>query len=251
MLSVQTFFHFVSLQTGAELICIFTVFNKASGLYGLLALLTGAHISAWQMSMYLYSILAAAAFAYSLRHIKAGPSSSLEIIAFSWFFFVDTVINFAYTALFATTWFLVLSQQPSGSTGAAMNESAGFTSPTHTVSGVTVIPTLAANGVQKTDFEVIPASQPIGLGEGVLQPEQLPSIVALVAILLFKLYFVLVIMSYAREIIKQVEGSSMSPYMGWRRQAYNWLTKGSYWPSSDTLRLSKSRSTRRSEEERR
>lgn len=240
----------MSLKTGAELICIFTVFNKASGLYGLLALLTGAHISLWQMSMYLYSIIAAVAFAYSLRHIKAGAASSLEIVAFAWFFLVDTFINFAYTALFATTWFLVLSQQGTGSAGAAMNESAGFTSPVHTVSEVTIVPTQVPGG-ERTVFETTPTANPPALGESVSHTEQLPSILVLVAILLIKVYFILVVMSFAREVIKQVHGSSMAPYVGWKHQAFSWLTKSSYWPTGQDLRLSKSRSTRRSEEEHR
>lgn len=202
------------------------------------------------MSMYLYSILAAVAFAWSLRHIKAGPASALEVLAFSWFYIIDTIVNLAYTALFATTWFLVLSQQADAGVGQAMNDTAGFTDPTHVVSSVTITPTQIA-GDQKSAFDGTPASQPAALGQGVLHPEQYPSIFALVAILLIKVYFILIVMSFARTVVKATEGSSISPYGGWRQTAYKWMTKGSYWSPGEDLRLSKARSSRRSDETRR
>lgn len=241
----------MSLKTGVELICIFTVFNKASGLYGLLALITGAPISGWQMSMYLYSIIAAIAFAYSLRHIKAGSSSAFEIVAFAWLCIFDTLINFGFTALFATTWFLVLSQQTDSTTGAAMNETAGFTNPTNTVASVDVLPTLDSKGNPVTALAGTSASSPPGLGGSVLHPEQYPSIFALAAILFIKLYFILVVLSYARQMVRAVDGDSITRYSGWKSQCYQWMTKGRYWRPKEDLRLSKTRSSRRSDEVRR
>ncbi|CCX35414.1 Putative uncharacterized protein [Taphrina deformans PYCC 5710] len=244
----KSFLHFMSLQTGAELICIFTVFNKASGLYGLLALITGAPISAWQMSMYLYSIMAAGLFAHSLRHIQGGPSSTLEVVSFAWLYVLDTLINFGYTALFASTWFLVLSQQGGSGTADAMNDTAGFTSPTHTVSSVTVAPTRLPDGSAGTVLDSVKAGQVPALGEAVLHPEQIPSIVALVGILLVKIYFCLVVLSFARVLVRKTNSGSMSPYQGWQEKAYSWMTKGGYWSTPEDLRLSKTRSLRRSAE---
>lgn len=240
-----------------ELICIFTVFNKASGLYGLLALITGAPISPWQVSMYLHSIVAAAVCAYSLRHIKAGPGSTLQVVSFAWFYLFDTLVNFGYTALFATSWFLVLSQQQGQGLGGgvtqAMNDTAGFTHPTHTVSSVTVVvPTGSADGGQGgTGMTGTPASGPPALGETVLYPEQIPSIVALVGILMIKVYFILVVFAYARVLVAKVESNYMASYSGWQRRAYAWMTRGTYWEDESDLRLSKSRSSQRNDPARR
>lgn len=231
-----------------ELICIFAVFNKASGIYGLLALLTGAPISPWQMSMYLYSIGAAAIFAYSLRHIKQGPASAFEILIFSWFYVLDTVINLAYTALFATSWFLVVSQQPSGAAARVMNDTAGFTSPTHTVSSVIFHATQAADGTPITEVHGTPADHVPVLSESVLHPEQLPSVITLGLILLIKVYFILIVMSYARNIVVRASSSSLPPYDGYKQRFFRWMTKGSYWSmQDDNLRLSKTRSSQRDE----
>lgn len=229
----KSFLYFMSLKTGAELICIFTLFNKASGIYGVLSLLTGAPISGWQLSMYIYSILAAVAFATSLRYIQS--SSPLESLLFAWFFMVDTVINFAYTALFATSWFLVLSQSNgAGSAGSAIAEGAGFTSPSVTVSSVVVVPTSAV--VTEHLSEQVPV-----LGDSVLHPEQYPSIAALVLVLLVKAYFTLIVCSFARDVVSQ----STVNYTDWRNRVYTVLSSGSYWRSKQDLRLSKTRSQAR------
>lgn len=238
----------MSLKTGAELICIFTVFNKASGLYGLLALLTGAPISSWQLSMYLYSVLAAFVIGFSLRYIQHPETSGLEILSFAWFFLLDTLINLGYTALFATSWFLVLSQSSSpGKAADAISDSAGFTSPKHTVSSVIVSPTQVPGHAPGTGLMGVPADSVPALGESVLHPEQIPSLLALIAILLVKAYFILIVFSFARQVVRVTEESKgPTPYVGgWSELAYKWLSRGSYWHPASDLRLSKTRSQAR------
>ena len=46
----------MSLQTGAELVALALVFNKATGIYGFLTLFTGYAASALQVTSYLWSV---------------------------------------------------------------------------------------------------------------------------------------------------------------------------------------------------
>jgi hypothetical protein len=144
--------------------------------------------------MYIYSIAMTAFFLWTLGPVRR--SEVVPTVLFAFAYLIDSVINIAYTALFATTWFLVLSQQGSGSKlVGAMNDTVGFTNPSHTVSSVIVAPTPIPGTVTGT-----PSQDVAGVGQGALHPEQYPSIAALVLILLIKAYFVLVVLSYARSL---------------------------------------------------
>ncbi len=50
----------MSLSTGASLITLSLLVNKLAGFYGILALLTGYELSPFQLTMYVYSVLALA-----------------------------------------------------------------------------------------------------------------------------------------------------------------------------------------------
>ncbi|MCW3717643.1 hypothetical protein UE95_040995, partial [Burkholderia cenocepacia] len=69
--------------------------NKISGLYGLLALLTGYHLSPVQLSMYLYSLIALGVAAILFPHIRA--QSPLQCLALAYLYALDSIINAAYT----------------------------------------------------------------------------------------------------------------------------------------------------------
>jgi hypothetical protein len=80
----------VDLQTATEVITIFTLINKVSGFYGILALLTGttcppslisgAHISALQMSMYVWSIFGTIVCLWALKQIRDVGLRKVELI---------------------------------------------------------------------------------------------------------------------------------------------------------------------------
>lgn len=206
----------MSLRTGAELSTLSLLLNKVSGLYGLLALLTGLHLSPIQLSMYIYSVLALIFTAMLAPHIRT--QSPFHCLALATFYILDSTINAAYTAAFAITWFLVISQHHSdangdplpGSGGKMMGDAAGFTNPEYNVSHVDVavgpdqgIPgknkdaITAGYGVQDTT-----ASSP-SLGHGVLQPESISSIFVICALWAVRVYFVLIVMSYARLVLRR------------------------------------------------
>ena len=54
----------MSLQTGTEMISIALLINKVTGVYGLLAILTGYALDGVQLSMYIYSVAVLGALAF-------------------------------------------------------------------------------------------------------------------------------------------------------------------------------------------
>lgn len=208
----------MSLRTGTELITLSLLLNKVSGFYGLLAILTGLHLSPLQLSMYIYSLLALCAIAILGPHIRS--QSPFQCLALAWFYVLDSIINAAYTAAFGITWFLVISQHHSaksgeapipGAGGSTIGDTAGFTSPKYNVSAVEVAATPAAGLTDGQDAVAvgIPAggsatySGSPSLGHGVLQPESMSSVIVIVALWAVRVYFILIVLSYARFVLRQ------------------------------------------------
>ena len=211
----------MSLRTGAELITLSLLLNKVSGLYGLLAILTGYHLNSIQLSMYTYSLLALALTAYLSSHIR--KQSPLQCLALAWFYVIDTVINAAYTAAFGVTWFLVISQHQKGNDpstigpgAGTIGDTAGFTNPEFNVSSVNIAAS-PASGLRPGQDAVaagIPADAPAGssrdsdggsasLGHGVLQPESFNSIGLICTLWTIRLYFCVIMLAYARFVLRQ------------------------------------------------
>ena len=209
----------MSLRTGTELSTLSLLLNKVSGIYGLLALLTGLHLSPLQLSMYIYSVLALVLVITLAPHIRT--QSPFHCLALATFYILDSLINAAYTAAFGITWFLVISQHHSdesrtgakapGVGGGMMSDAAGFTDKEFNVSHVD-ISVGADGGLPGKREEAVTAGVGTGaaataaspsLGHGVLQPESISSIVVICALWAVRVYFVLVVMSYARLVLRR------------------------------------------------
>ncbi|KAK3293867.1 Inositolphosphorylceramide synthase subunit Kei1-domain-containing protein [Chaetomium fimeti] len=176
---------FMSLQTGTELISTALIFNKATGLYGLLTLFTGYSLSALQVTAYLGSILVLAALAICLPHVRR--QSPLPNLALAWVYAVDTLVSAAYTAAFATTWYLAAFHDTKGPAGA---EDDAATSP--------------SNGdVQHDEGQ----QAQVQAGTGV--HDTAASMVLIVAFTLIRFYFSLVVMAYARTVLLRFVRESM------------------------------------------
>ncbi|MCJ1469455.1 hypothetical protein MMC07_008088 [Pseudocyphellaria aurata] len=220
----QSFLYLMSLRTGTELITLSLLLNKVSGLYGLLALLTGLHLSPLQLSMYIYSLFALILIAILAPHIRT--QTPFHCLALAIFYILDSIVNAAYTTAFAITWFLVISHHHSdasgskapGAGGETIDDTAGFTSPTFNVTHVDVA--VAPDQGIATGAEAVAVGSPgltstatsPSLGHGVLQPESINSIIVICALWAVRLYFILVVMSYARFVLRQhVAATSRSP----------------------------------------
>ncbi|KAH8895729.1 DUF1753-domain-containing protein [Thozetella sp. PMI_491] len=178
----KTFLGLLSLQTGAELVSLALLINKAIGFYGVLAILTGYSLSALQLSMYIYSLLLAVTLAYLIRHIR--KQSPLQNLALAWLYVLDTIINTAYTTAFAIIWYL---EKIHNSNGAVGSESS-------------------------TDANGAPEGSTARRGDGYAAQSGAPdtpmSIVLIVAFTLVRVYFSLVIMAYARSVLQRFIGFS-------------------------------------------
>lgn len=205
----------MSLQTGASLITLSLLLNKISGLYGLLALLTGYHLSPIQLTMYIYSLAALALAVLLFPHIR--KQTPFHCLGLAWLYFFDTVINAAYTAAFGVTWFLVVSQHnhnaPTSGPGSTIDDTSGFTNPKYNVSSVHIPGNVLSAG-EDSGITADPAGSPAGmtadatggipsLSDGIKQPESFESIIMISVLLLIRVYFVLVMFAFARRVLRQ------------------------------------------------
>ena len=88
-----------------------------------------------------------------------------------------------------------------------MDQAAGFTSPEHNVSSVDVV-VGPDQGIPGGKSEAVTAGNPANsvnpsVGHGVFQPESLTSIFVICALWAIRVYFVLVVMSYARLVLRR------------------------------------------------
>jgi hypothetical protein len=166
----------MSLQTGTELISLALVFNKATGLYGVLTLFTGYALSALQVSAYIGSILVLTVLVLCISHIR--KQSPLQNLALAWVYAIDTVISAAYTTAFATSWYLATLHDPNGPAGAEDDASS------------------PSNGDVQLD-----ADQAAQIRAGAGATDTAASMVLVVAFTIIRVYFSLVIMAYARMVV--------------------------------------------------
>ncbi|KAF2129293.1 DUF1753-domain-containing protein [Dothidotthia symphoricarpi CBS 119687] len=203
----KTFLQKMSLRTGAEIITFLQVINKVSGLYGLLALITGANIDGWQLSMYLYSTIALFATVYLYKHIRL--QSPFECVLLAHLYALDSVINALYTAFFGIAWFYVLAAHPEDSTvpgGKGISDNAGFTSPQYNVSQVDIL-AAPSEGMPSGQNAVAVGHNArrgaAGLGNVVFQSGSIMSISLISAFWALRVYFVFIMLAFARQCLRQ------------------------------------------------
>ncbi|KAK3391127.1 Inositolphosphorylceramide synthase subunit Kei1-domain-containing protein [Podospora didyma] len=169
----------MSLQTGTEVISLALLLNRVTGIYGILTLFTGYALSALQVSVFVLSLFIVIALGYLLPHIRR--QSPLQNLALAYLYVIDTILNFGYVAAFATTWFLS-QYKPEGPAGSDPDADATGSSP------------------RREEDDEGPAATPqqatagLGLDNGL-------SIALVVAFTLVRLYFILVVMAFARMVL--------------------------------------------------
>lgn len=197
----------MSLRTGAEIITFLQVINKVSGLYGLLALLTGAAIDGWQLSMYLYSTVLLGATMFLYKHIRL--QSPFETVLLAHIYALDSVVNALYTAFFGVLWFYTLAGNGAPSAAPGMSDNAGFTSPKYNVSEVNVVAEPVAglsagqNAVAVGQAASSPSTGTNGLSNAVFQTSSIMSISLISGFWALRVYFVFVMLAFARQCLRQ------------------------------------------------
>ncbi|KAH9030188.1 Inositolphosphorylceramide synthase subunit Kei1-domain-containing protein [Lactarius hengduanensis] len=94
----------LDLKTGVTVVVLFAVLNKVAGVYGLIAMLTGAGGNAAQLTLYIYSVLALAGLAWGLHTIN--DENPKHMLYFAHAFFADHILNTTWTVYFAVNWWL-------------------------------------------------------------------------------------------------------------------------------------------------
>ena len=190
----------MTLRTGAELSTLALLFNKLSGFYGLLALLTGYALSPLQLSMYIYSLVALITVVYLAPHIR--KQSPFECVALAVFFILDTIINALYTTAFGVTWFLVVSSHHHNKLGTG-EKGHGEGPELKNVSSVDVA-VGPDQGVPGEKQEAVTAANAgATVSHGLLQPESISSIFVIIALWAIRVYTVLIVMNYARLVLRR------------------------------------------------
>ncbi|KAJ0302602.1 hypothetical protein COL516b_007140 [Colletotrichum fioriniae] len=195
----KTFLGCIGLQTGAEVISLILLFNRLTGLYGLLAILTGYELSVTQLSMYLYSLGVVVLLAMFMPHIR--KQSPFETLSLAWLYIIDTVLNVAYTTFFAVNWYLnssALDKHPAGSTtpAAAGPAAAAEIAETALANGAPVVP-----DVPGTTKHIGPQESWMSLG-------------LICSVTLVRVYFALVVMSFAQQVLQRYSAADM----GWEEE---------------------------------
>jgi hypothetical protein len=178
---MQTLLGFIGLQTGTELITLALIFNKVTGLYGILAIITGYSLSALQLSTYIYSIGVLATLVCLLPHVRR--QSPIECLALAWVYILDTLISLACTSVFATNWYL---------------------SSTPTNSGHGKTPDVGGRGGQNPDNTPTThsARSDAAVRQGMPQDTAM-SFILIVAFTLVRVYLSLVVAAFARQALRQ------------------------------------------------
>ena len=190
----------MSLRTGTEMISLSMIFNKITGFYGLLAILTGFSLSPLQLSMYLYSLAGLILLAFLMPHIR--KQTPFQCLALAWFYVIDTVVNTGFTAAFAVTWLIAVGTDTThtetvGSVAGsgAMGKTAAAVERRYAVDG-----TEAMSNALNPGEDVVAAIQNAAagtpsLGDAVGVEETIPSIILVVLITLVRVYFIFVVMA--------------------------------------------------------
>lgn len=164
------------MQTGTELVSLALVFNKVTGVYGLLAILTGYQLSLLQLSTYVYSIAVLVLLAILIPHIR--KQSPFECLALAWLYIVDTGINAAYTASFGLDWYFATQ----------------LTEPTETqTKGLGNFVMDGMDGLRRET----------AIHGKVVPQETATSMLIIVASILIRIYFSFVTMAYAKQVLQK------------------------------------------------
>ncbi|KAJ3571917.1 hypothetical protein NP233_g3447 [Leucocoprinus birnbaumii] len=101
---LSSFLGLIDLKTGVTIALLFALLNKVAGVYGLIAVLTGAGGSFAQLSLYIYSVVALVALTWGLRAVK--DEDPKQTLYFAHLFAADHVLSTAWTVFFTLAWWI-------------------------------------------------------------------------------------------------------------------------------------------------
>lgn len=101
----RSFFYFIPIQTGGELIAATSILNKASAPYGLGGIFTGSGLTAMQWALNIFSILALNIVIWGFFSIRR--RRPLRSLAFTYIYIFDVFLSLGFTIFFIVNWFAI------------------------------------------------------------------------------------------------------------------------------------------------
>jgi hypothetical protein len=131
----------------------------------MLALFTGFELNPLQLSQYIYSLAILGTIVYFSSALRR-PDQPLKVLGLAWIFVLDSLINLGYTALFGTSWFVVLAQHLNDDNeisdkvpgAGTINDTAGFTDPEFNASRVDIVATPAPGVLTGQNAVAVPST---------------------------------------------------------------------------------------------
>lgn len=218
------------MSLGADLIVVAGIVNKASGFYGLLSLLTGAHIGVLSWILHIFSLVLLPIYIYAFCAVRA--RNALYMLSFVHLYFIDTLVDIGFTIAFCVKWFsharaVAAKASPvvSDIVATTVATTAAVIAEAKTIatfaaedfmSSIEDDIDLTATPVEDADFSIATAPAVPELFEraaaAIAAPsnesasvarESAVSIIFTVFLLLVRIYFTFVLIGFARQLVRQ------------------------------------------------
>lgn len=195
----KAFLFFFPLHMGAELIIAIGLLNKASGFYGILSIFTGHPLSVMEWILNILSLVTLPLYILAFQTIHT--RNALRMVLFAYLYSIDTLCSVGFSIYFCVHWFtekakVVAASGSESSPGAAATSSAAPSMATNASADVYRRDSAEGNAINKS------ASLP---------QETATTITITVVFLLVRLYFNLIILAYARQLVRQ---QNLRPHNG-------------------------------------
>jgi inositol phosphorylceramide synthase regulatory subunit len=164
----------------------------------------------------------------------------MKVVAFAYFFVIDYLVNILYTILFASIWFLLVSNPDATSSLAdktleSVKDSAGFLDPVHT--GVTQVHIIAepnANPLNPGEHGTLIGQTGTLVDDGSAS-STMNSLSILLFFLIIKLYFIVIVFSYARDLVlrSNLTSASFTLNSNLKEKVQRWMLSSGYWKEDD------------------
>lgn len=212
----KSFFLFMPLQAGAEMIAGFGVFNKASSIYGLGALFTGHELTVMEWILNVLGLAVLPMFIWGYFAIR--KQRPLLCLGYAYFYIIDTLVSLGFTVFFIVHWFVTGAKQADAvNQGAAASNFTISAIVNATSTAVKHVATRTSTKLQPTHAPIMPllmraTSDPEKLKKSATVGEELAvTIVFTTLVLLVRFYFMMVIIGYTRNVVRR---ANLRPHNG-------------------------------------
>ncbi|KAG0141312.1 hypothetical protein CROQUDRAFT_663978 [Cronartium quercuum f. sp. fusiforme G11] len=167
---LKSFIGFFDIKQGVTFISLLALLNKVAGIYGILAVFTGVSLA--QVSLYIYSIVTIGLVIYGLQ--ACGEENARKTFIYANSFLIDHLISTIYTAIFGVSWYF---DNPHDGRRVAHGD--------------------AQKNMMNPDAPELSPEARRNAAQAIWKEERGIATVILIGLWLIKLYFVLVVYSFA------------------------------------------------------